>query len=133
MAELTQARNTPERMGNIFGFPVKGGVVLYQGGIAAIDADGFAVPASPAADLVAVGRIERTVDNSAGTDGAVYVEAKSGIFGLANDLTNPVTQAHVGREVRLLDDQTVTSAATGDAKGICVAVEKDYVWTQVGL
>jgi len=133
MTALTAPRNTPERVGPIQAYPVKAGVILYQGGIAALDATGYAVPASTAANLVAIGRVEQTVDNSAGANGKATVEVRSGVFALANDTTNAVTQAHVGRPVKLLDDATASSASSGVAVGTCLALDGNIVWVKVGL
>lgn len=51
MAALTQARNTPERTGNVIGYPVKAAVKPIQGGIAVLSA-GYAAPGTAALNLL---------------------------------------------------------------------------------
>jgi hypothetical protein len=132
MGALTAPRNTPQQAGEIFGFPVKAGVVCYQGGLAVLDA-GFVKPGVAATGLIAVGRFETTVDNSAGASGDVRVEVRRGIFQFANDTGTPITPAKAGTDAYVLDDQTVTAATTGSRAGKIVAVEAGGVWVQIGL
>ena len=140
MAALTGARNTPERAGDIIGFPVGAGQVCHQGGIAVLQA-GYAAPASTATGLIAVGRFEATVDNTGGAAGAVLAEVRRGIFKFDNSAsTDAITQADAGADCWLVDDQTVartgapvSSANTRSRAGKIVAVDTDGVWVQLGL
>lgn len=120
----TQERNTPQLAGDYYALPVKAGSKIYAGTLVAIDADGFAIPATKAEGLSAAGRAEETVEN---TGGAVIVVAR-GVFRWDNDPTDPLTQADVGRDCYLLDDQTVTGDATGaSVAGRVLAVAADGV------
>lgn len=127
MTALAAPRNTPERMGDLFGFPVKAGALIHQGSAVALDAEGFAVPASSAPGLVVVGRAEATADG--GTDGA-FITVKRGVFRFSNDGT--VTPARLGRTVAFIDDQTVAAEGAG-AFGVCVALEPEGVWVRIGI
>lgn len=136
MAALTTARNTPERTGDVFGVPVKASVKAIQGGIAVLNA-GYAAPATVATTLIALGRFEETVDNSAGANGDLTVKIKRGIFKFGNSSAGDlIAQADVGADCYLVDDQTVAKTngtSTRSRAGKIVAVDSDGVWVQIGL
>ena len=133
MAALTTARNTPERTGEVFGFPVKAAVKPIQGGIAVLNA-GYAAPGTTATGLVALGRFEETADNSAGSNGDLNVLVKRGVFKFANSSAGDlIAQADVGADCYIVDDQTVakTSATnTRSAAGIIDSVDAQGVWVR---
>jgi hypothetical protein len=136
MTALSAARNTPQRTGDVLGFPVAASTTCYQGGIAVLNG-GFAEPASTATGLVAIGRFDETVVNGTVTDGAVHALVRAGTFRFANSASaDLIAQADVGADCYLVDDQTVakTSAAnTRSIAGKVVAVEADGVWVKLGL
>lgn len=125
---LTQDRNTIECGGNLLVVPVKANAKLYGGGMAAADANGFAVPGAKAAALTYLGRVESAVDNTGGADGAVTVLVKRSVFKFENDATNPVTAAHIKKDCYFIDDQTVTSLSTGSSKaGVVLGIDNGQV------
>lgn len=132
MAALTDFRDTPEvAYGQYLTIPVKGDTTIYQGSLVAINASGYAVPGKKAADLTAAGRAEETVRNP-GTDGAVMVTVKRGVFVYANSATNKVTSAHVLKPCFMEDDQTVTALATGaSVAGLVVRVDDHGVAVEI--
>ncbi len=136
MAALITARNTPERTGDVFGMPVKAAVKPIQGGIAVLNA-GYAAPGTVATTLIALGRFEETVDNSAGANGDLSVKIKRGIFKFGNSAAGDlIAQADVGADCYIVDDQTVAKTngtATRSRAGKIVAVDSDGVWVQIGL
>lgn len=135
MTAATSARNTPERQGDVFGVPVKGGVVLLAGTIAVVSG-GYAAPASTALGLIAIGRVEETVDNTSGADGAVVAKVRRGIFKLGNQAGDLVTQASAFVDCYLVDNATVAATnggATRSRAGKVVAVEADGVSVAIGL
>lgn len=135
MAALTTARNTPERAGDVVGYPVKASVKTIQGGIAVLNA-GYAAPGTTALNLVAVGRFEATVDNSAGANGAEVVEVKRGTFKFGNSAAGDlIAQADVGADCYIVDDQTVAKTNgtnTRSVAGKIIAVDADGVWVKIG-
>lgn len=135
MAALTTARNTPERAGDIVGYPVKASVKPIQGGIAVLNG-GYAAPGTAATGLVAIGRFEETVDNSAGGNGDLSVRVKRGTFKFGNSSAGDlIAQANVGADCYIVDDQTValTSATnTRSVAGKIIAVDADGVWVKIG-
>lgn len=125
---LTKDRNTTEVGGMFYNVPVKAGAKLYAGGMAAADANGFAVAAAKAASLTYLGRVEYPVDNTGSPDGAVNVMVKRGVFKFENDATNPVTAAHIRKDCYFIDDETVTSLSTGSSKaGVVVGLDNGQV------
>lgn len=111
----TQERNTSQFAGDYYVLPVKAATKIYAGTLVAIDATGHAIPAKAAASLTAAGRAEDTVDNSAGADGDVTAVVARGVFKWDNDAASAVDQADVGQDCYMLDDETVTAAASDGA------------------
>lgn len=125
---LTENRNTLEREGKYFSFPVLDEEIMYAGGLAAIlKSTGEAQMASDTADLVVIGRVETYVDN---TDDGETVLVKSGVFKLENSESHPVTAALIGAQCYVEDDQTVSGDAgsNGIVAGIVVQLDADGVW-----
>jgi hypothetical protein len=135
MAALTAARNTPQRAGDILGYPVKASVKPIQGGIAVLSA-GYAAPATTATGLIAIGRFEATVDNTSGADGALSVQVRRGTFRFGNSASGDlIAQADAGADCYLVDDQTVaktSGANTRSVAGKIIAVDSDGVWVKIG-
>ena len=135
MAALSAARNTPERAGGVVGYPVKASVKPIQGGIAVLNA-GYAAPGTTALNLVAIGRFEETVDNSAGSNGDVSVQVKRGTFKFGNSSAGDlIAQADVGADCYIVDDQTVAKtngSNTRSVAGKIIAVDADGVWVKIG-
>src|ERR1700737_322955 len=112
MAALTTARSTPRQMSSesplISGLsvPVKAATKCIQGGIAVANA-GFAAPGTGVTGLVALGVFEETVDNTAGGNGAVRVRIRRGVFPFLNLGGDPLTQADLGAQCFIEDDNTI--------------------------
>jgi hypothetical protein len=135
MAALTLARNTPERSGDVLGYPVKASVKPIQGGIAVLSG-GYAAPGTAATGLIAIGRFDETVDNSAGSNGDASVRVKRGTFKFGNSAAgDAIAQADVGADCYIVDDQTVAKTSgtnTRSVAGKIIAVDADGVWVKVG-
>ncbi|MFZ0659370.1 MAG: hypothetical protein WAM05_11665 [Candidatus Binataceae bacterium] len=122
MAGLTNSRNTPELSddGRMRVFGVEANTNVYLGGILALDANGYAVPASAttttANALRIIGRAESVVNgipganalNNPGTAGAISISARKGVF--LYDQDNSITIADLGMVCFALDDHTLTAA-----------------------
>ena len=135
MTATTTPRNTTERLGDVIGAPAKGSALLLAGTIAVANA-GYAAPATTATGLVALGRVEETVDNTAGADGAAVVKVRRGIFKFANQAGDLVTQANAFADCYLVDNQTVAATSAGNTRsraGKVIAVEPDGVFVAIGL
>lgn len=134
MVALTAARNTKERAGEVFDFPIKANTTCFQGGLAVTDG-GYAAPGRVATTLVAIGRFEETA--AAVAAGENKVRVKRGIFKFGNSAAGDlITQTEVGADCFIVDDQTVAKTnggATRSRAGQVVGVDADGVWVQVGL
>jgi len=151
-AALTAAKKIKKLDGPEFSrkCKVKGSVKLYHGALAAVDADGYIIPASTAADLVvgvinlqvqgsddpgytgqALGSTLPTTGNLIDTtglaDGARTVVVERGVFKFLNKAGDLVVDpTHVFRDVFVEDSQTVRATGAGTIKaGVCVAFDDD--------
>lgn len=101
---------------------------IPAGALVALNASGYAINAADAANAKVIGVAPETVDNSAGSAGALTITPLIGAFtGFVNDGTNPCTIAHVGRTVWVVDNQTIGSDnGTNEVKaGILLGIESD--------
>lgn len=132
---LTQDRRTPMRAGDFLVLPVAAGVRIFAGALVAVDANGYAVPASNTDGLRAVGRAEEAADNRNGAAGAVKVQVRRGVFCWKNDTALPVTPAHVYQECYIRDDETVRAkdegaGAANPVAGRVIEVNGSEVWVE---
>lgn len=129
MAATTQDRNTPRRDGVSIPLKVAAGELIPAGTMVCVNATGFAVSATKAANLIYIGRSDERVDNRTGQDGdAVVLVERGRLFAWENDGT--VNQALVGKKVYLADNQTVTATDTGTSPaGKCALIDDCGVWT----
>lgn len=137
---LTKERKTP-KLGtdyvfpNFINVPVKTATTIYAGALVALNA-GYAVPASTATGLVAVGIAEKTVTNS-GADGAVSIDVRQGAFKFNNSGSGDlIAQTDVGADAFIVDDQTVAKTSgslTRSRAGKILQIESDGVWVLTGI
>lgn len=135
MAALTSERDTVQaaREGKRLSLPVKAGVVIYQGALVAVGADGYAIPAKKAENLRAAGRAEETADNTSGSDGAVCVTVLRGAFIWENSGSSAVAAKDLLGPCYMEDDQTVGNVGTGASlAGIVLAVTDEGVLVETG-
>ncbi|MGA2191750.1 MAG: hypothetical protein ABSG42_00015 [Nitrospirota bacterium] len=122
MSALTKDRNTVMKEGLYAVYPVKGGVVIYAGGMVCIGTDGYAVPAADTAGLTFVGVSRGHVHNTNGASGAVMVEVwRKGCFEFS---TAGMTLANVGAAIYAEDDQTVALSAGSTNHVACGTVSE---------
>lgn len=132
MAALTADRNTPRREGDSYSDPVAAATTIYAGSLVCLDASGNLVPGSVATTLIARGRAEEYVDNSAGSAGDKLCVSRKGTFKFANDGT--IDRANIGDTAYIVDDQTVADnngTSTRSAAGTIVQVDSDGVWVSI--
>lgn len=110
--------------------PVAANAVIYSGAIVAINAAGYAVPASDTAGVKVIGVAwGSSANNTGGANGALTVEVAEGDFEMVN-AAGAVTQASLFRSVVVADDQTVTTAAVG-VNDIVAGIAVDITATTV--
>lgn len=133
MAVLAADRNTPRREGNGISLPVAASKKIFAGGLVATDANGRALPGYVATTLKGAGRAEELADNSSGADDAINVKVLKGVFRFANSGGDAITQADIGNDCYIEDDQTVSKTdgtATRSVAGKIYAVDSDGVWVK---
>jgi len=122
---------------NLLPQPIKANTKVLLGALVVLD-KGFIAPGAAGVGLIAAGIAEETIDNVGGLDGAVLVPIRQGTFEFFNsgggDL---ITQADVGKDCFIIDDQTVAKTDGTGARsraGKIMRVEPDgMVWVQIGL
>lgn len=130
MTALTKDRDTKRRDDMHYSHPVAASACLYAGGMVALNAIGYAVPASASAALTVLGVADGYADNRAGADGDLRVSVKvCGAFHLAND--GSIDRTHIGKAAYAVDDQTVAATdgtGTRPAAGTIRDVDATGVW-----
>lgn len=135
MSALAAPRIVPEKLGVTSNPPVAAGAKIHHGALVVMDA-GFAKPAATAVGLVTLGIAEESVDNTGGAAGAKRVLVKRGCFLFANLAGDAITEADIGKDAYVVDDQTVakTSATnTRSIAGTVIDLDAIGVWIRVGL
>jgi len=110
MTALTGDKTTEYTEGAELSIPVDDGDKIYAGALVCVNADGYAVPGADTAGLIFEGISRESVDNSLGQDGDVSVTVRRrGLFKMA--FGHEISQANVGDQAFIVDDQTVDLAA----------------------
>ncbi len=128
-------RNTISRKGDDREIGVKAATRIWQGTIVVNDA-GVAAPGRTAPGLVAIGLSQETVDNTAGAAGAKRVKVRRDTAYLKNSSGDPVTAASIGKDVFIVDDETVSATNAGgntqSVAGKCFDLDASGVWVTIG-
>jgi len=128
---LTKARDTRERGRDLLVLPVAAATTIFQGGLVAVNASGYAVPGSVATTLKGAGRAEETIDNSAGSAGDKSVTIKRGVFKFKNHGADACVQGDTLADCYIVDDETVAKTNgtnTRSKAGKILEVEATGVW-----
>lgn len=137
MAALAADRDTPQRAGDEFVFPVAASVTCYAGGIAAMITSSTGVgnvkPGAAATTLRGVGVFAETVTNGS-TAGAVSVKVRRGVFRFGNSASGDlIARKDIGANCYIVDDQTVAltdGSSTRSVAGVIRDVDADGVWVE---
>lgn len=124
------------RSGAVYSDPVLAAVKIWAGALVVLDAAGWARPGNTATTVKARGVATATVDNTAGTNGALRVESETGLFLLKNSSAGDlIARADIGADCFIFDDETVAKTNgtnTRSVAGKVRDVDADGVWVQVG-
>ncbi|MFN0156896.1 MAG: hypothetical protein ACKVRP_02355 [Bacteroidota bacterium] len=135
MAALAEDRMTEMRDGKRLSYKVAAAKKIYQGALVVLNSSGYAEPGTTATGKIALGRAAHQVDNSAGSNGDLFVDVEEGVFLYGNSTsTDEITIAEIGKVCWIADDQTVakTSASgTRSVAGYVRQVDTDGVWVAV--
>ena len=96
---------------------IKADTKIYAGALVVNDG-GVAAPGRTATTLVALGRAERTADNTGGAAGAVRVVVRGGVFGFKNKSDDPVVAADLEKDCFIVDDETVAKTNGGNTRSV---------------
>lgn len=125
MADITVARDPQTQEWKIGHYKVKASTKLVAGAAVMTDASGWLVNAADTASCLFQGVLDKSVDNSAGANGA-----KEGrvITQGAHDFafSGTATQATVGQKVYAVDNQTVALAVT-TTNDVLVGVVTEFI------
>lgn len=114
MTALSNSYDARRKDGALVLYPLGAGVHVRKGGLLAVAAaTGLVQPASDSAGLVFVGVAYEDSDNTGGAAGAKSVRVlKTGVFSYAKAAA---VSADTGRTAFVVDDGTVSTAATTDS------------------
>ena len=114
MTALSTSYDARRKDGVLAAYPLGAGVHVRKGGLLAVAAaTGLVQPASDSAGLVFVGVAYEEADNTGGAAGARSVRVlKTGVFTYAK---TGAAQTDVGKPAFVVDDATVSTAATTDS------------------
>ncbi len=134
MTAASKDRDTKEVEGKRRGFPVAANAVIYAGTIAVLNA-GYLAKGTTAASLIAVGVMDKKIDNTGGSNGAITGEPKLGVFGpFANSASgDQIALADVGADCYIVDDSTVAKTSNSSARSVAgkvFNVDADGVWVK---
>ena len=105
-------------------YEIASGSTVVSGKLAALNAEGKAVPAADTAGLIVIGAADRIENGS--------VEIMDGVFSFANDTTHPLTRSDRGKVAFVKDAGTVTASSSNSVPaGIVVDVYEDEVYLDV--
>ena len=125
-----QLGTAPEVYPPLLTYPVAAATIIYAGALVALNASGFAVPASASAALKCVGRAETKVDNSAGAAGALAVDVHPGVFFFDQGSgADAIVRANLGSYCYASDDHTVNLTDAGGVRplaGVILGLSADY-------
>lgn len=122
MSATTTAREAKRKDGEVIAYPMAA-VKVPKGALVNINAAGFATNATDAAGETFAGIAYESVDNSAGSAGDVAIRVQTtGTFVFADGGGNGA-QTDVGVAFKIVDNQTITDAATTNSLIAGVAVE----------
>ncbi|MDR6102788.1 putative RecA/RadA family phage recombinase [Agrobacterium larrymoorei] len=114
------------RKGDMYGYPVLGGVQIFGGTMIGVTAALAAVPAGHASCVALIGFSEEAVDNRSGATGDRLVNARKGVSVIP--LAGAVP-ADIGKPVYASADDTFTLAAGSLLKaGTIDAIDAEGVW-----
>ena len=122
MTATTTAREAKRKDGEVICYPIAA-VKIPKGALVNINAAGFATNATDAAGETFAGVAYETVDNSAGSAGDLEIRVQStGTFVFVDSGGNGA-QTDVGVAFKIVDNQTITDAATTNNITAGVAVQ----------
>ncbi|NSW85497.1 MAG: hypothetical protein HPY84_04150 [Syntrophobacteraceae bacterium] len=128
-------RKTQMKDSDLIPLPVAASTLIEAGRMVAVNASGHAVKAADAAGLKVMGKADMRADNSNGQNGDIFVlTCRKMAFKYRNSPANAVGMQHIGSDVYIEDDETVSSSGGVNSivAGRCLGIENDGVWVEIG-
>lgn len=129
---LTNGRATARRALLLTAVALAAATTVFEGGMVAVNAAGYMVPAGAVGAKRIVGVARDTYDNSAGVDGDLTGDVERGCSQFDNSAgVDAITAASINRPCYAVDDHTVALTSNGGARlyaGIIIAVDANGVW-----
>jgi len=134
MTQLSADLSIQRRDGVDLEFPVATSQTIYGGALTAVNAAGYALPGSDTSGLIFEGVAMGRVDNSLGGNGDKDVVLKRrGLWKMT--LGTAISQANVGDNVFLVDDQTVDLAGNVTHDIFCGVIagyiDSTHAWVDI--
>lgn len=129
-AAKLRVRRGPEPAGTRFGYSVRAGARIWQGGLMALDSSGNAVPVGHANAAVFAGIAGSDLDNTGGgAASAGKVEALKGVYAIT---VPAATAANLNAAVYATDDDTATLTVGSNLKiGDLVGIEGGQTYVKI--
>lgn len=128
---LTAAAEIPRKIDDLVSYPI-GAVKIWKGSLVCIGTDGYAVVGADTAGYRFVGVAYETVDNSAGSAGALEIRVfNTGVHKIPGA---SITQAMVGRKMYVSDSGAMDDSSTNRLEvGVLVRYESTTSgWVDIG-
>ncbi len=122
MTATTTAREAKRKDGRLVSYPIAA-VKIPKGALVNINASGYATNSTDASGETFAGVAYETVDNSTGNAGDLSIRVETGGTFVFVDGGGNGAQTDVGIEFKIVDNQTVTDAATTNNIKAGIAVE----------
>ena len=117
-------------LGMNMNIPMAEETVIMEATMVAVNADGYAVPASKEEGLTIAGCAMRFTDNASGSAGDVKVLVRRGAFVWDND--GSIEKTDLLKDAYVSDEKTVTITAEGSSRaGKILAVDSDGVTVEI--
>lgn len=133
MTALTQDKYLERTDGVELSFPVGASQKIYGGALVAVNAAGYLLPGADTAGLIFQGVSTEQKDNSSGSNGDLSCNVRR--RGLVKCVIASASQANIGDNVFLVDDQTVGLAATTTNDIFCGIIagyiDSTHVWVDI--
>lgn len=139
MTATTTPINTEYRDGILIPVALLASAIVLQGTFAVVGASGYALASADVggADQKCIGIWEDDAENTGADGEEVCLARRNKQFLVANSSTDPVTQADLGAEVYVEDNQTVAktdAAGTLSVAGRFMGFDTEYttlVWVEI--
>jgi hypothetical protein len=131
---LTGDRLIRNRAGKRYSFPVAANAVIYAGALVALNASGFAVPASTATTQKVAGVAVEAVTGTA-SNGGVSITVERGVWQFKNSAdADLIALSDLNGTAYIVDDETVAKTnggATRSIAGVIRDVDGAGVWIEI--